>query len=591
MAVRDGKVQFVGSEREALLLRGTSTRVLDAGGQTVIPGMIDAHAHLFGLGEFLRSIDLTDTRSYDEIVNRVAARIKDAPSGRWIIGRGWDQNKWGDTRFPTHEALSRVSPNNPVVLERIDGHAVLANAAAMRAAGVTAATKDPAGGRIERSANGEPTGVFVDNAMALIDRVVPPLSHDDMRSATLAAIAESNKYGLVGLHDPGEPRDVLDVFEELAKAGTFSLRVYAMISDDSAAIEHYFQRGPQSALYDGHLWIRSIKLYADGALGSRGAALLDPYTDDPKNSGLLKTTPEHLRDVSTRALQHGFQVATHAIGDRGNRVALDAYEAALKAVPTVDHRFRIEHVQILDHADVPRFAQLGVIPSMQAVHQTSDMYWAPTRLGYARTFGAYAWRSLLNTGVIIPNGSDFPVERVNPLFSFHAAVSRQDDNSWPPGGWFPEQRMTREEALKSMTIWPAFAGFQEQLTGSLTPGKYADFVILDRDIMTVPDAQILGTRVIATYIAGRAVFERESLDARAFLRGESWFHQSRVSDRPPARSTRGIAGSRQTGSLVCARSFSRCRSSSDSPSTSFTRSASRTTRRRCSSPSCAAWAF
>lgn len=397
MAVREGRIQFVGSEREALQFRGPSTRVVDAGGQTVIPGMIDAHAHLFGLGTFLRNIDLTDTRSFDEIVNRVATQVKTAPSGRWMIGRGWDQNKWGDTRFPTHDALSRVSPNNPVVLERIDGHAVLANAAAMRAAGVTAATKDPAGGRIERGANGEPTGVFVDNAMELIDRVVPPLSHDEMRSATLAAVAEANKYGLVGLADAGEPRAVLDVFEELAKAGTFSLRVYAMVSDDSADIAHYFQRGPQSALYDGHLWIRSIKLYADGALGSRGAALLDPYTDDPKNSGLLKTTPEHLRDVSTRALQHGFQVATHAIGDRGNRVALDAYEAALKTAPTVDHRFRIEHVQILDHADVPRFAQLGVIPSMQAVHQTSDMYWAPTRLGYARTFGAYAWRSLLNT--------------------------------------------------------------------------------------------------------------------------------------------------------------------------------------------------
>jgi len=508
MAVRDGRIQFVGSEREALLLKGASTRMIDAGGQTIIPGMIDAHAHLFGLGTFLKNIDLTDTRSYDAIVSRVADRLKGIPSGRWVIGRGWDQNKWGDTRFPTHEALTRVSANNPVVLERIDGHALLVNAAAMKAAGVTSATKDPAGGRIERGANNEPTGVFVDNAMALIERVIPPLSHDDMRSATLGAIAESNKYGLVGLHDPGEPREVIDVFEELAKAGTFSLRVYAMISDDSAAIEHYFQRGPQSALYDGHLWIRSIKLYADGALGSRGAALLDPYTDDQKNVGLLKSTPEHLRDVSTRALQHGFQVGTHAIGDRGNRVALDAYEAALKAVPTVDHRFRIEHVQVLDHADVPRFAQLGVIPSMQAVHQTSDMYWAPTRLGYARTFGAYAWRSLLNTGVIIPNGSDFPVERVNPLYSFHAAVSRQDDNSWPPGGWFAEQRMTREEALKSMTIWPAYAGFMETLTGSLTPGKYADFVILDRDIMTIPESSILGTGVVATYIGGRAVYER-----------------------------------------------------------------------------------
>jgi len=508
MAVRDGRVQFVGSLREALLYRGASTKVLDLTGRTVIPGMVDAHAHLFGLGDFLRNIDLTDTRSFDEIVSRVGARVGQSPSGRWIEGRGWDQNKWGDTRFPTHEALSRVSPNNPVVLTRIDGHAILANAAAMRAAGVTAATKDPAGGRIEHGANGEPTGVFVDNAMSLVERVVPNMSHDEMKSATLAAIAEANRWGLVALHDAGEPREVLDVFEELAKAGNFNLRVYAMIGDDSAAIAHYFQRGPQIGLYDNKLWIRSIKLYADGALGSRGAALLDPYADDPKNTGLLRSTPEHLRDVSTRALRNGFQVATHAIGDRGNRVTLDAYEAALKAVPVADHRFRIEHVQVLDHADVPRFAQLGVIPSMQAVHQTSDMYWASTRLGYAHTLGAYAWRSLLNTGVIIPNGSDFPVERVNPLYSFHSAVSRQDEHDWPPGGWFPEQRMTRDEALKAMTIWPAFAGFQEQTMGSLTPGKLADFVVLDRDIMVVPESQILGTTVLATYIGGRAVYER-----------------------------------------------------------------------------------
>jgi hypothetical protein len=508
MAVREGRVEFVGSTQEVLLLRGGGTRLIDAGGQTVIPGMVDAHGHLFELGMSLRNIDLNDTRSFDQVVARVAARLKNAPANTWIAGRGWDQNKWGDTRFPTHEALSRVSPNNPVVLGRVDGHAILANAAAMRAAGVTAATQPPAGGRIEHDSNGEPTGVFVDNAMSLVDRVIPPPSHDDMRSATLAAVAEANRYGLVGIHDPGEPRDVIDLFEELARAGSFNLRAYIMISDDSGAIDHYFQRGPQSALYDGHIWIRSIKLYADGALGSRGAALLDPYADDPANRGLLKSTPEHLRAVSIQALQHGFQVATHAIGDRGNRVALDAYASALQAVPTVDHRFRIEHVQILDHADVPRFAQLGVIPSMQAVHATSDMYWAANRLGPARILGAYAWRSLLNTGVIIPNGSDVPVERVNPLFSFHAAISRQDDNNWPPSGWFPEQRMTREEALKSMTIWPAFAAFQEALTGSLTPGKYADFVILDRDIMTIPAADILGVHVSATYIGGRAVYER-----------------------------------------------------------------------------------
>ncbi len=508
LAVRGGRVEFVGSVGEAMLLRGADTRVIDASGRTVIPGMVDAHAHLFELGAYLHNIDLRDTRSYDEVVARVAARVKEVPAGRWIEGRAWDQNKWGDTRFPTHDALSRVSPNNPVVLTRVDGHALLVNAAAMRAAGITPATKDPAGGRIERTASGEPTGVFVDNAMSLVDRVIPPLSHDEMTSAALDAIKESNRWGLTGLHDPGEPRNVLDLFEELAKANNFSLRVYAMISDDSAAIEHYFERGPQSALYDGHLWIRAIKLYADGALGSRGAALLDPYTDDPKNSGLLKSTPAHLQDVATRALQHGFQVATHAIGDRGNRIALDAYESALKTVPTVDHRFRIEHVQVLDHADIPRFAQLGVIPSMQAVHQTSDMYWAANRLGPARIMGAYAWRSLLNTGVIIPNGSDFPVERVSPLYSFHAAVSRQDDDNWPPGGWFPEQRMTRAEALEAMTIWPAYAAFQEQTMGSLTPGKYADFVILDRDIMTIPESEILGTGVVATYIGGRAVYER-----------------------------------------------------------------------------------
>ena len=508
LAVRGGRVEFVGSRREALALRGPATRILDAGGHTIIPGMVDAHGHLLELGLSLRQVDLVGTRSYDEVVARVAARAKGAPAGEWILGRGWDQNHWGDTRFPTHEALSRAVPNNPVVLGRVDGHALLANAAAMRAAGVTAATRDPEGGRIEREPNGEPSGVFVDNAKSLIERVVPPPSRDEARQATLAAIREANRYGLVGVHDAGEPRQVIDLFEEMARAGQFDLRGYIMVGDDSAAEAHYFARGPQSALYDGHIWIRAIKLYADGALGSRGAALLEPYADDPKNTGLLVSTPQHIRDVAERALRAGFQVNTHAIGDRANRVVLDAYEAALDAVPTADHRFRIEHAQILNHDDIPRFARLGVIPSMQAVHQTSDMNWVPARLGYARSFGAYAWRSLLNTGVIIPNGSDFPVESANPLFSFHSAVTRQDANDWPPGGWFPAEKMTRAEALKSMTIWPAYAAFQEDLMGSLTPGKYADFVILDRDIMTVGDGDILGASVLATYIGGRAVYER-----------------------------------------------------------------------------------
>jgi len=315
------------------------------------------------------------------------------------------------------------------------------------------------------------------------------------------------------VHDAGEGPDVLAVYEELGKAGQLNARMYVMISggrQESAALDRLIAAGPRSALYGSTLWIRSIKLYADGALGSRGAALLDPYSDDPKNSGLLVSDPKVIEAVAVKALRAGFQVNTHAIGDRGNRVTLDAYEAALRQVPVADHRFRIEHAQILNYADVPRFAQLGVIPSMQASHQTSDMYWAGARLGVHRLPGAYAWRALLNTGVVIPNGSDFPVEYVNPLISFHAAISRQDANDWPPGGWYPEQVMTRDEALKSMTIWPAYAAFQEAELGSLTPGKWADFVVLDQDIMRVPASLVLKTRVLSTWVAGKAVYEAKA---------------------------------------------------------------------------------
>ncbi len=509
LAIQGGKVQFAGPVAGAMALRGPSTRVLDLRGRTIIPGMVDAHAHLLGLGTALRTVNLVGARSYDEVIARVAARAKQVPAGTWIQGRGWDQNLWPVKQFPTHDALSRALPDHPVILVRIDGHAALANARAMAAAGITDSTRDRAGGLIVRDANNAPTGVFVDNAQSLVARVVPEMSAAESREAVLAAVDEMHRWGLVGIHDAGESRRTIDLFESLAKAGAFDLRAYVMIGDDSAAIEHYFRIGPQSALYDGRLWIRSIKLYADGALGSRGAALLQPYSDDPGNRGLLVSDPRHIEAVAVRALQHGFQVNTHAIGDRGNRVVLDAYEAALAEVPTADHRFRVEHAQILHPDDIPRFAKLKVIPSMQASHQTSDMRWAGTRLGEARLVGAYAWRSLLKTGVVIPNGSDFPVEQVNPLISFHSAVTRQDAEGWPPGGWYPAQRMTREEALKSMTIWPAYAAFQESMMGSLTPGKVADLVVLDRDIMTVPAETILATRVMATYFAGKPVYERK----------------------------------------------------------------------------------
>ena len=506
MAIAGGRIVYVGDSAGAMAYRTGDTRTMDLQGNTVIPGMVDAHAHLAGLGAALRNVDLVGTESYEQVIERVAARAREVPAGTWILGRGWDQNDWPDTRFPTHEALSRAVPDHPVVLTRVDGHATLVNAAAMREANLTSATTDPAGGRIERLAGGAPSGVLVDRAMDLVGRVIPPTSREELRASVLAAVAEANRWGLVGVHDAGVGRAVIDVYEELAREGRYDLRNYVMIASDDSTLAHYFERGPQSGLHDGRVWIRSIKISADGALGSRGAALHEPYSDEPSHSGLLLVPPERIEDVAVRALRSGFQLNVHAIGDRGNTVVLDAFQRALAAVPTEDHRFRVEHAQILTPADVPRFAEMRVIPSMQASHQTSDMYWAERRVGPERIKGAYAWRTLLNTGVVIPNGSDFPVEQVNPLISFHSSITRQDAKNWPAGGWYPDEKMTRDEALKSMTIWPAYAAFQDSVMGSLRAGKYADFVVLDRDIMAVPDTAVLGTRVLATYLGGRAVY-------------------------------------------------------------------------------------
>jgi predicted amidohydrolase YtcJ len=350
--------------------------------------------------------------------------------------------------------------------------------------------------------------VFVDNAMSLVGRAVPPRSRDEQRAEVLAAVAECNKWGLVGIHDAGVGSQTMDIYEELARAGQYSLRNYVMVAADSGSMSRAFARGPQNALYDGRLWIRAIKIVSDGALGSRGAALLEDYSDEPGNRGLVRVPPERIEQIAEDGLRHGFQVNTHAIGDRANRIVLDAYEQALRAVPTADHRFRVEHAQILHRDDIPRFAQLGVIPSMQTSHQTSDAAMAMNRLGWTRVQGAYAWRSLLNTGVVIPNGTDFPVEFVNPLIGFHSAITRQDASGWPAGGWFPDQRMTRYEALESMTIWPAFAAFMEDVSGTLSPGKYADFTVLDQDIMTIAPEAILSTNVVMTVLGGTTVYQR-----------------------------------------------------------------------------------
>ena len=508
-AVRGDRVAFVGSAREALTLRGPATRVVDLPGLTVLPGITDAHVHLAGLGTALRTVDLTGTRSYDEVIQRVVARAATARPGEWIRGRGWNQMDWPDTRFPTHEALSRAVPDNPVVLTRVDGHASLVNSRALDAARITAQTRDPDGGRILRNADGSPAGVFVDAAQGLVRRVMPPSSRDEQREEILAAVAEANRWGLTGIHDAGVGPGTIDIYEELARAGRYNLRNYVMIDDDSATLRRYFARGPQRALYDGRIWLRAIKGVADGALGSRGAALLEDYSDEPGIRGLITTPIEYLRSVAVQALRNGFQFNIHAIGDRANREVLDAFEYALGQVPTADHRFRVEHAQIIHRQDIPRFAQLGVIPSMQGSHQSSDAPMAMNRIGWTRAQGAYAWRSLLSTGVVIPNGTDFPVEAVNPFIGFHALVSRQDASNWPAGGWFPAERMTREEALLSMTLWPAYASFTEDVGGSLTPGKYADFVVLTQDIMTVAPERILETRVLMTVLGGRVVYQKE----------------------------------------------------------------------------------
>ncbi|HET8761815.1 MAG TPA: amidohydrolase [Gemmatimonadales bacterium] len=506
-AVRDGRFVYVGTRDSALAMRGPGTQVVELGNAVVLPGLADAHAHLTDLGFYLQSVDLRGVDSYDEVVRRVAERARSVPAGRWISGYGWDQNRWPGKRFPTSAKLDSAVPDHPVLLDRIDGHAVLANQAALKAAGITSQVRDPDGGRIERLPGGAPSGVFVDNAMALVRRAVPAPTAEEIRAALTAGAQDVNRWGLVSIHDMGEPSSNIEQIEALARDGKLPVRAYVMVADDSADLTRYFQRGPQSGLYDGHLWIRGIKLYADGALGSRGAALLAPYADDPGNRGLLVSSEQHLEQRTEEALRHGFQVSTHAIGDRGNRNALDAYEAALKAVPTADARLRVEHAQVLSPADIPRFATLGVIPSMQASHQTSDMRWAEDRLGPERVKGAYAWRSLLETGVIIPNGTDFPVEQVNPFITFHSAVTRQDSTGYPAGGWYPDQRMTRDEALESMTIWPAHAAFQDSIMGSITTGKYADFTVLSQDIMTVPAEEILHTRVVATYLGGDAVYQ------------------------------------------------------------------------------------
>jgi predicted amidohydrolase YtcJ len=510
LAIAGNRIVAVGSVAEVLKLRQPQTRVMDLGGRTVLPGLIDAHGHIGGLGIYgLGRLDLSRAASFEEVVAAVAERVRTAKKGEWILGGRWDHENWPDRRLPTHHALSRISPDNPVWLTRVDGHAGLANAAAMKIAGVSRATESPAGGEIVRDEHGEPTGLFIDNAEEIIARHIDQPAHG-AGAAILKAQEMCLSVGLTGVHDAGVTPGEVELYRELAAQGRLKLRIYAMIAG-RYAIE-YFTRSPP--LIDERLTVRACKLYADGALGSRGAWLLEAYADRPVGpdgqpyTGLCVTQPEFLRQVAEHALLHGYQVCTHAIGDRANRAALDAYALALSRHPRENHRFRIEHAQLLHEEDIPRFAKMGVVPSMQPTHCTSDMRWVEDRVGPQRARGAYAWASLLRSGARIAAGSDFPVESHNPFLGLYAAITRQNEKGDPPAGWRSEQRMTREEALRAFTLDAAWAAFEEEIKGSLTAGKLADFVVIDRDVMTCEPREILQTRVLMTVIGGEVVFEQ-----------------------------------------------------------------------------------
>lgn len=499
--VENGRVRDVGPAAD-LNTRYRGAQIVDVSGATVLPGLTDAHGHLYGLGLSLDTVDLVRTESIDEIVRRVSDRASRAAAGEWVLGRGWDQNRWPGKQFPTAAPLDAVIANHPVWLKRIDGHAGWANTTAMRAAGITASTPDPEGGRILRDATGNPTGVFVDEAQELIERAVPAPSYELRKSRIRAAAQRIAEKGLTEMHDAGADRDTIRAVRELIDEKQFPIRVYTMVSDNAEQLRDWFARG-KLIDYGGRLTVRSVKLYADGALGSRGALLLAPYADDPTNSGLVVSTEDHLADVAQRARVAGFQVNTHAIGDRAVRNVIDAYEQA--GVTPAD-RFRIEHFQVVAPTDFARVAKDGIIASMQPTHATSDMYWAEDRVGPQRIRGAYAWRTVLNSDARLALGSDFPVEAVNPFFGIYASVTRQDQKGWPPGGWYPDQKLTLAEAVRGFTSDAAFAAFEEGSRGTIEAGKLADFTIVEGDFYNAPPSDLWKTKIRMTVVGGDAVY-------------------------------------------------------------------------------------
>jgi predicted amidohydrolase YtcJ len=502
----NGKVLETG-DGQALRARFPAAQHIDGHGATMLPGLIDAHGHILSMGAAMTAIDLVGTQSLSDAQSRVSAYARAHAERKWLLGRGWNQVIWKLGRFPFAAELDAVSEGRPAVLERIDGHAEWVNTAALRAAGITRATPDPQGGRIEHDASGNPSGVLVDNAMNLVDKVTPPPSDEELRVALRAALAHMNSVGLTSAGDAGVSARAITLYREFADQGQLTARIYAMIADTGEDFRTLSKQGPLIAYGADFLTVRAVKLFADGALGSRGAAMLAPYSDAPTQRGLLFMSDKDMEAKIETALKAGYQVNVHAIGDAANRQVIDGFEAAYKVVPGGRAlRNRIEHAQIVSLADIPRFKQLDLIASMQPTHATSDMNMAEDRVGKERLKGAYAWRSYLNQGTRIAGGSDFPVESDNPFLGLYSAVTRADHDGKPAGGWHPEQAMTLTEAFRAFTLDAAYAQHQEKTLGSLEPGKWADFILVDRDLFHVPPLDIWKLQVQGTWVAGKQVY-------------------------------------------------------------------------------------
>jgi predicted amidohydrolase YtcJ len=511
IAVKGGRIIFVGSNADVKYYEGKQTRVIDLGGNTVVPGLADAHYHLAGVGAREMNLNLEGSTSLKDFLARIEARVRRARPGEWVTGRGWIETFWEPPVFPTRWDLDRVAPNNPVFLTRADGHAAVVNSLALKIAGIDKNTPNPNGGEITRDKKtGEPSGMLIDRAQGLVSKHIPLPTEAESEQALLLGVKHSIELGWTQVQNAGSPYSEVERLKKLYSDGRIKLRIYEAVRGPSPDAMRLMREGATIGAFDNRFTVRTIKVVLDGALGSRGAALLEPYADYDA-SGLLMYKEEELMPMFVEALKRGIQIETHAIGDRANRMILNLYEKAFNLVPAGQRkirepRWRVEHAQIVDPSDIPRFAKLGVIPSMQPSHAISDLHFAPRRLGLKRLQGAYAWQSFIKSGSIIAGGSDAPVERGEPMIEFYAAVARKDQKGFSGEGWHPEQALSREQALKLFTIWAAYAAFEENLRGSIEPGKLADLTVLSQDIMKITESDILKTRCLMTVIGGEVVF-------------------------------------------------------------------------------------